>query len=403
MKSRFGRKDAGCVGSGLARAVGFAAVLVATLPQYPASAQVPEVRMGTSFDCSRTGPNIPTLVCQTPELQFADLSQMQAYYTLRHAQPERQQELRNQFTTRIQDLVRDCSAEQVRASGTQPACVARVLGELRTFWFQQIERLANPAALEEARRPVLNFLNAQQALRSQNFLPADALVDGIFGTGTRPAIARYQAERGMQANGFLTAATAEALQNDYATIGLPRRSPQIAQVQPYQRPNINSSPADPGFFVPPQSSAVVQSATTILPTINSPSPLPPINSPSPSSTNYQNSDIGDQNFKIIIIFIFTGVVFVIICSMIEKFLKKMRHSKCPDCRKYWCYEIISSMNEPKTTFEKREKVNYSNGRFGYNSTIFEIGMHHYTKKCKKCEYSDNYQYTYRIPISYFDS
>ena len=211
MKSRFVRKDAGCVASRLARAAGFAAVLVATLPQHSALSQVPEIRLGTSFDCSRAGPNVPSLVCQTPELQLADVSQMQVYYTLRHAQPDRQQELRNQFTTSIQALVRDCSTDQVREGGTQPACVARKLGELRTFWLQQLERLGNAAALEEARLPPGHFIGSQQALKARNFLPAEAVLDGVFGSGSRQALARFQAERGMPATGFLTAATAEAL------------------------------------------------------------------------------------------------------------------------------------------------------------------------------------------------
>jgi len=211
MKSRSVRKDAGCVASRLARAAGFAAVLAATLPQHSALSQVPEIRLGTSFDCSRAGPNVPSLVCQTPELQLADVSQMQVYYTLRHAQPDRQQELRNQFTTSIQALVRDCSTDQVREGGTQPACVARKLGELRTFWLQQLERLGNAAALEEARLPPGHFIGSQQALKARNFLPAEAVLDGVFGSGSRQALARFQAERGMTATGFLTAATAEAL------------------------------------------------------------------------------------------------------------------------------------------------------------------------------------------------
>jgi uncharacterized protein len=229
-------------------------VLVATLPQYLASAQVPEVRMGTSFDCSRTGQNIPSLVCQTPELQLADLSQMQVYYTLRHAQPDRQQELRTQFTTRIQTLVRECSTEQVRASGTQSACVARELGELRTFWLQQLERLGNAAALEEARLPPGHVIGSQQALKARNFLPAEAVVDGVFGSGGRQAIAQFQAERGIPSTGFLTTATAESLRNQSnATAPIPpateqqqqraRTPPQTAEAQPAPLAQQNPPPA----------------------------------------------------------------------------------------------------------------------------------------------------------------
>jgi len=134
---------------------------------------------------------------------LADLLQMQPYYTLRHAQPERQQELRGQFTTRIQELVRECSTEQVRAGGSQSACVTRALGGLRAFWLQQIERIGNAAALDEARLPPGHSTGSQQALKPRNFLPAEAVVDGGFGSGSRQAIARFQAERGLPANGSI--------------------------------------------------------------------------------------------------------------------------------------------------------------------------------------------------------
>ncbi len=211
MKNYSARKGLVDVAFRLMLATGIAVVVPVALLTHPASAQAQLNQMGTSFDCSRTEPNVPSLVCQTPELRLADLLQMQPYYTLRHAQPERQQELRGQFTTRIQELVRECSTEQVRAGGNQSACVARALGGLRTFWLQQIERISNAAALDEARLPPGHFTGSQQALKALDFLPAEAVVDGVFGSGSRQAIARFQAEKGLPANGFLTAATADAL------------------------------------------------------------------------------------------------------------------------------------------------------------------------------------------------
>lgn len=179
----------------------------------PVAAQVAEVRLGTSFDCARigAGPSVPSLVCQTPELQLADVHQMQAYYALRHAQPERQQELRDQFNARIQGLVRECSTEQRRASGSQPSCVVRAFGDLHSFWFQQLQQTGNAAAVEEARHPASHFVGAQHALKAAGFLSSDASVDGVFGSGSRQAIARFQSGRGIPATGFLTSATADAL------------------------------------------------------------------------------------------------------------------------------------------------------------------------------------------------
>ena len=194
----------------LALALGLVATISSVSQAQQATAPTQVV---TSFDCSRAGAgqSVPALVCQTPELQTADLRQMQAYYTLRHAQPARQQELRNQFTSRIQALVRDCSTEQVRASGSQPTCVTQAFGNLGDFWIQQLQQTGNAAALEEARQPVEQFVGAQRALRERGFLPDSAVLDGVYGSGTRDAVARFQAERGIASGGFLTGATLAAL------------------------------------------------------------------------------------------------------------------------------------------------------------------------------------------------
>jgi hypothetical protein len=205
-----------------------AVLLPSIAPAQPGSPQDAQFQFGTSFDCSRTGQNIPSLVCQTRDLQLLDLHQLQAYYTLRHTQPERQQELRNQFTARIQGLVRECSSEEVRASGSQLACVERTLRELRNFWVQQIQQTGNAAALEEARQPVAQFWNGQLALRSRGFLPAGSWIDGVFGSGTREALSRFQSERGVPVNGFLTSATAAALQGVSSANAPP---PPLAAVQ----------------------------------------------------------------------------------------------------------------------------------------------------------------------------
>jgi hypothetical protein len=203
-------KSLGGTASRLALALGLAAA-IASVSQ--AQQLAGPIQMGTSFDCSRIGQNVPSLVCQTPELRLADLQQMQTYYTLRHALPERQQELRNQFVARIQALVRECSTDDVRLGGSQSACVARELADIQNFWLQQVQQTANPSALEETRQTVAALEEAQRALRLRGFLPADAVLDGVYGSGTRQAISRFQTERGIPANGFLTSATAIALRD----------------------------------------------------------------------------------------------------------------------------------------------------------------------------------------------
>jgi TPR repeat protein len=273
-------RNLGGAASRLALAVGLvAAVSSVSQAQQPAG----PIQMGTSFDCARSGAgqSIPALVCQTPELQIADLHQMQAYYTLRHAQPQRQQELRNQFTSRIQALVRECSTEQVRASGSQPACVTQALGNLRGFWLEQLQQTGNAAALEEARLPSGNFVGAQQALRTSGFLPANAVVDGVYGSGTREAIARFQAERGITSNGFLTQTTLAALRRaslaGAGTAGAPAAATsaaapvaqqpsagstnQTAQAQPAPRTQANP-PSNPQQTSPRSAATPAQTGAT---------------------------------------------------------------------------------------------------------------------------------------------
>jgi peptidoglycan hydrolase-like protein with peptidoglycan-binding domain len=153
---------------------------------------------------------VPNFVCQTTELKLADLRQIQAYYTLRHAQPVRREELRIQYTARIQSLVRQCASEQVLVNGSQRNCIISALNDLRQFWLQELQETRNSAALEEAQLSVEEFLRAQQALKSSGLLSANAIVDGVYGSGTREALARFQTERGIIGGGFLTGATLSA-------------------------------------------------------------------------------------------------------------------------------------------------------------------------------------------------
>jgi TPR repeat protein len=168
-------------------------------------------QLGTSFDCSRTGQNIPSLVCNDLELRVADLQQMQVYYALRHAAPNRQQELRTQFLSRVQGLVSNCSAENVRASGTQKQCVTRGLSDMRNFWFGQLQQTGNAAAIEEAQLNVNQLVSVQTSLKNQGLLPANSVADGVYGNMTRDAVTKLQTDRGLSATGFVNAATVQQL------------------------------------------------------------------------------------------------------------------------------------------------------------------------------------------------
>jgi len=168
-------------------------------------------RFGTSFDCSRSGRGIPTVVCSDPDLRRADLAQMQRYYTLRHAAQSRQQDLSVIYRSRIQSLVTACSAETVISTRTEKSCVRRGLEEMRAAWLSEIQNLGNTAALDESRLGLEMMISIQQSLANIGFIPMTSVIDGIFGNATRDAIIRFQTDRGIPANGFATPPTHQAL------------------------------------------------------------------------------------------------------------------------------------------------------------------------------------------------
>jgi len=172
-----------------------------------ASAAIDHRQLGSSFDCSRTGQNIPTLVCNDPDLRLLDLQQMQAYYALRHASPNRQQELRTQFLAQVQALVRDCSTENIRASGSQKLCVTRALASMRNSWFGQLQQSGNSAAIEEAQLNISQLVSVQVSLLNRGLLPPNSALDGVYGNNTRDALTRFQNDSGILPSGFASSIT----------------------------------------------------------------------------------------------------------------------------------------------------------------------------------------------------
>ena len=200
--------------------------------------QIPESlttsQLGTSFDCSRSGQGVHSFVCGDRELRIADLRQMQVYYALRHAAPDRQVEFRAEFINRIQSLSRSCTGETVRASGNQKSCLSRGLNEMRVFWMTQLVQISNSFALEDAYSEMKQLIYAQGTLQSLGFLPRSANVDGVYGNMTREALLNFQKDNAIATSGFLSNATASALfrslsQNSNAPSQQTRSSREAAQ------------------------------------------------------------------------------------------------------------------------------------------------------------------------------
>lgn len=396
-------------------AVGLALAVPAVVLTQPAAAQV---LIGTSFDCARagTGQSIPSLVCQTPALQLVDLHQMQAYYTLRHAQPERLQELRNQFTARIQGLVRECSTEQVRASGSQPACVEQTLRDMRNFWVQQIQQTGNAAALEEIRLNSARFWESQQALRAGGFVQPDAAIDGIYGTGTRQAIVRFQTERGMQAHGFLTSAMADALRGLFPAGGAAASSG--AQQQRTAAPNQTSQVSRPQE----NSRAVEGTLERLRQQQREHDPLAQQQSTRERQSSGQTSGAGfphtEQNLvrtqQLIIpnntnshyseILTYAAIFLIFVAISFFGWKSYQLSKKCPKCDSEWSWEVVSSIDEPRSTFQKSERTGESriggdHAGYIYTVTTVEVGLRTEEFACKKCGHEATKRSSYQKSIS----
>lgn len=170
-------------------------------------------RLGTSFDCARDTAPMIAMVCSNEELRRADIEQLQRYYAFRHAAPDQQQDARARFIAAIRQVRAECDSQ---AQQRMAVCVSRHLVALREAWMVSIRATRNQAAMEEAGLSTDQLLSLQSALRNRGYLPPSSTIDGVFGTGTRNAITRFQTDRGIQATGFATQETIAAIQGGSA-------------------------------------------------------------------------------------------------------------------------------------------------------------------------------------------
>jgi TPR repeat protein len=212
-------------------------------------------QLGSSFDCRRDNGTIPRLVCADDELRLLDIEQLKLYYTLRHALPQSQQDLRAAYLEAIERIKAQCTSPNVQAR----ACLISGLNALRQHWLSIIQSTANQSASEEARLDIRQITAAQTGLRERGLLPSNSISDGLLGTATRTALGRLQADNGQTATGFLDAesmrllriqsANAMPTQSAAPSTAAPQgqstaSSPQTAQRQSAQ-PTQTNTPANP--------------------------------------------------------------------------------------------------------------------------------------------------------------
>lgn len=165
--------------------------------------------VGPSFPCTPAPLDaLARLTCSDRPLAQADIRMVQTYYALRRAVgPDGQKPLKSRLLSFIVNTRQTCGLppvepkrdqSEVPLPATAASCVAAAYDRQRAIW---VRKLSGPAAEEAARAPEQNIA-LQGKLKALGFMPKDAAVDGVFGTGTRTALLAWQHTTGRPETGF---------------------------------------------------------------------------------------------------------------------------------------------------------------------------------------------------------
>jgi hypothetical protein len=155
--------------------------------------------VGPSFPCTPASIDVLNrLTCSNDTLARSEIRMVQTYYALRQlVGPDGQKAIKSEFLSFVVNTRRLCGLPPVEPTRDQsqfplPAnaanCVVASYDAQRTAW---ANRLTGPAAEEAARAPEQNIA-VQGRLQSLGFIPNDATIDGVFGTGTRTGLLAWQ-------------------------------------------------------------------------------------------------------------------------------------------------------------------------------------------------------------------
>ena len=164
-----------------------------------------------SFDCGTARQPLAAAICSDPNLSTLDLSFAQAYQALRQqVGPASGDAVRQEAIDFQRNVIQTCNLPPT-VSGFEPSpytgCIARLYLAQRNVW---AGRLSGDAAEEAGLAPQV-VLQAQEMLRTDGYLPADATVDGLFGTTSRSALTAFQLANQLSPSGFLSRASATSL------------------------------------------------------------------------------------------------------------------------------------------------------------------------------------------------
>jgi len=175
----------------------------------------PAWALGPSFDCAKALTPGAQLICSSPDLSATDLAYAQAYYALRQQVGESGAQ-----ALKLEAIAFESRAFQrcdVPSTGALPAdkdamiaCVSQAYQRQRGVW---MSRLTGPAT-DEATRPLQQHTELQKDLQELGFLPASAVMDGVYGAGTRAAIVAWQQSQHRYPTGLLSDADATAIRQE---------------------------------------------------------------------------------------------------------------------------------------------------------------------------------------------
>ena len=178
----------------------------------------PARRVGPSMPCLPPSRDALVLLsCSDDDLARADIAMVQTYYALRGStDPGALKPLKSAFLDMVIAARQSCGLPPVQPTEDQSAvrpppfaarCIAQAYDRQRGVW---LSKLSGPA-LDEASRPPGNNIALQAKLQSLGFVPATETIDGVFGTGTRDAIRRWQQSSNRPVTGFLSDGDAQTL------------------------------------------------------------------------------------------------------------------------------------------------------------------------------------------------
>jgi hypothetical protein len=200
-------------------------------------------QIGPSFDCHAVQQPLAQMLCSDPDLSRTDLRFGQAYFALlKQVGEPGKRELKAEDLQFLEAVQRQCSIPLAGQAAPQSEasrnCVKSAYEAQRAVWLLRL----SPPFSEEANRPIERHAAMQRLLQQLGFLPPDAVMDGVYGAGTRDAISKWQSAHSRNITGVLSNSDAQALeeevsQNRTTAINQPRpqnesSTPEKTQTSP---------------------------------------------------------------------------------------------------------------------------------------------------------------------------